>query len=53
MKDKEVVNITDQDIINEIRKNPSLGNVAKIVKDPLCFALIRMLITYEKYNFET
>ena len=45
--------VTEQDIVKEIRQNPDLENVAQIIEDPLAFALIRMLITYEKYNYET
>ena len=45
--------VTEQDIVKEIRQNPDLENVAQIIEDPLAYALIRMLITYEKYNYET
>lgn len=30
-----------------------LEEVAKIIEDPLAHALMNMLITYEKYNYET
>ena len=53
MKEGEKIHINDEDIINEIRNNPKLEDIAKIVEDPLASALIRMLITYEKYNYET
>ena len=39
--------------MSEIRQNPALENIAKIIECEQTHALIRMLITYEKYNFET
>ena len=53
MKEGEQVRVTERDIVNEIRQNPDLENVAQIIENPLAYALIRMLITYEKYNYET
>ena len=47
------VHVTEQDIVKEIRQNPDLENVAQVIEDPLAYALIRMLITYEKYNYVT
>ena len=47
------VKIDEVKIVNEIRQNPLLENIASIIEDPLTHALIRMLITYEKYNYET
>ena len=47
------VRVTEQDIVKEIRQNPDLENVAQVIEDPLAYALIRMLITYEKYNYVT
>ena len=47
------VRVTEQDIVKEIRLNPELENVAQVIEDPLAYALIRMLITYEKYNYVT
>ena len=36
-----------------MRKNPELTEIARIIEDPVTHALIRILITYEKYNFES
>ena len=52
MKDAEVVRITEHQIVSEIRENPELEHIANYIEDPLVHALIRMLITYEKYNYE-
>lgn len=53
MKDGEEIKISEKQITAEIRQNPKLENVARIIEDPMTYALIRMLITYEKYNYET
>jgi len=46
------VHITERDIVKEIRQNPELESIAKIIEDPMAHALINLLITYEKYNLE-
>ena len=53
MKQGESIHISESEITAEIRLNPKLEKVARIIEDPLTYALIRMLITYEKYNFQT
>ena len=53
VKDLETVNVTTDQIVAEIRQNPNLETVARIIEDPLAHALMTMLITYEKYNYET
>ena len=37
----------------EIRQNPEMGKIAEIIEDPMAQSLINLLITYEKYNYET
>ena len=47
------IHISEHDIVKEIRQNPKLIEIANIIEDPVAHALIRILITYEKYNFES
>ena len=53
MKESEQVQITDDQIVAEMRRNPELAHLADIIQNPVENALMTMLITYEKYNYQT
>ena len=36
-----------------MRENPELAHVADIINEPMAHAMMTMLITYEKYNYQT
>ena len=36
-----------------MRSNPELAHLADIIENPVENALMTMLITYEKYNYQT
>ena len=53
MKEGETVHVTTEQIVAEIRQNPEMKKIAEIIENPYAQSLINLLITYEKYNYQT